>query len=280
MVGMSSLRPEQYFARIGYDGDGAATLDTLRSLVAAHLRTIAFENLTPLMGAPVFDLSAEALFAKMVHHARGGYCYEQNGLLRHVLTALGFQVDALSARVVWMHPDGLQAPPPAQTHQLLAVRVPGEDGRYLADVGFGGQTLTSPIRFVADEVQQTRHEPYRVRHLDTGYVLETRIKDDWRPLYVFADEARPQIDLQVGSWYVSTHPESKFVTALMASMVTDEARWNLNGRHLAVHHRDGGSERHELANASGVLEVLMNRFGIDVGGLGDVHKRITAVLDA
>jgi arylamine N-acetyltransferase len=280
MVGMSHVCSKAYFKRIGYDGDGAPTLDTLSAVVAAHLRTIAFENLTPLMGAPVFDLSAEALFDKMVHHPRGGYCYEQNGLLRHVLSDLGFEVDALSARVVWMNPEGLLGPPAAQTHQLLAVRIPGDDGRYLADVGFGGQTLSSPIRFVADEVQQTRHEPYRLRHLGTGFVLETRIRQDWRPLYVFADEAKPQIDLQVGSWYVSTHPESKFVTSLMASVVTDEARWNLNGRHLAVHHRDGRSERHELVNASGVLDVLMNRFGIDVGGLGDVHKRITAVLDA
>lgn len=280
MVGMSHPCSTAYFTRLGYDGPGAPTLDTLESLVAAHLRTIAFENLTPLMGAPVFDLSAGALFDKMVHHARGGYCYEQNGLLRYVLTDLGFEADALSARVVWMNPDGLQGPPPAQTHQLLAVRIPGDDGRYLVDVGFGGQTMTSPIRFVTDETQRTRHEPYRLRQAGQQYVLETQIKDDWRPLYVFADEARPQIDLQVGSWYVSTHPESKFVTSLMASVVTDEARWNLNGRHLAVHHRDGRSERRELANASGVLDVLMNRFGIDVGGLGDVHKRITEVLDA
>lgn len=271
---------EAYFARIGYDGDGAPTLATLESLVAAHLRTIAFENLTPLMGTPVFDLGAEALCDKMVHHARGGYCYEQNGLFRYVLTGLGFGVDALSARVVWMSPEGLQGPPPAKTHQLLAVRIPGDDGRHLADVGFGGQTMTSPIRFAVDEVQQTRHEPYRLRRLDTDYVLETRIKGDWRPLYIFADQATPQIDLQVGSWFVSTHPKSKFVTSLVASVVTDEARWNLNGRHLAVHYRDGRSERRELANASGVLDVLMNRFGIDVGGLGDVHKRITAVLDA
>jgi len=269
-----------YLSRIGFAGPTEPTLETLHGVVAAHLRTIAFENLDPLMGIPVFDLSAGALFDKMVRRNRGGYCFEQNSLLRYVLAELGFDAVALTARVVWMNPAALQGPPPAQTHELLAVLVPGDQQRYLVDVGFGGQTLTSPIRFSVGDVQQTRHEPYRVQEFGDGFVLETLIRDDWQPLYVFTDEARPVIDLQLGSWYVSTYPGSKFVTGLIASTVTDDARWNLNGRHLAVHHRDGHSERTRLDNATAVLDVLMNRFGIDVGGLGDVHKRITGVLDA
>lgn len=270
----------RYLSRIGYTGSVDPTLETLHALVAAHLRSIAFENLTPLMGVPVFDLSPAALFGKMAHRARGGYCYEHNNLFRYVLAELGYGAEPLSARVVWMNPAGLEGPPPAQTHQLLAVQIRGDDQRYLVDVGFGGQTPTSPIRFAVGDVQQTRHEPYRVREFGHGHVLEALVKDDWRPLYTFTDEPRALIDLQVGSWYVSTHPTSKFVTSLMASVVTDDARWNLNGRNLTAHHRDGDSERIRLNNAAEVLDVLMNRFGIDVGGLGDVHKRITQVLDA
>ncbi|AQA06433.1 arylamine N-acetyltransferase [Mycobacterium sp. MS1601] len=267
-----------YLKRIGYDGTLVPSLDTLDALAAAHLRSIAFENLTPLMGRPVYDLGADTLFDKMVHHARGGYCYEQNGLFGSVLAELGFEVAARSARVVWMSPDGLDGPPSAKTHQLLAVRIPGDQHRYLVDVGFGGQTPTSALRFVHDEVQQTRHEPYRLRGHGGEHVLETLIADQWRPIYVFADRPVPLIDLQVGSWYVSTHPESHFVTGLSVAMATDEARWNLGGRHLSVHHRDGRTDKTELRNASEVLGVLMNTFGLDVGGLGDVHKRITEVI--
>ncbi|MET0899242.1 MAG: arylamine N-acetyltransferase [Mycobacterium sp.] len=280
---LRGLDPDEiagYLSRIGYAGPTDPTLETLHAVVSAHLRTIAFENLDPLMGVPVFDLGAAALFQKMVRRHRGGYCFEHNGLMGYVLAGLGFDTQALTARVVWMNPDGLQGPPPPLTHQLLAVRIPGDEQRYLVDVGFGGQTLTSPIRFVAGQVQQTRHEPYRVQEVGAGFALETLIGDNWRPLYLFTDEPRPLIDLQLGSWYVSTHPTSKFVTGLAASIITDDARVNLNGRHLTVHHRDGHSERFRLANASAVLEVLMNRFGIDVGGLGDVHLRITEVLDA
>src|SRR5699024_6166342 len=129
------------------------TLETLAGVVAAHTRHIPFENLDPLMGVPVTDLSPAGLTDKLVHRRRGGYCYEQNNLMRYVLTDLGYRVDPLAGRVVWMSPEGLDGPPRAQTHETLAVRIPGSDQTYLVDVGFGGQTLTSPIRLVAGPVQ-------------------------------------------------------------------------------------------------------------------------------
>ncbi len=129
-----------YFSRIGYAGRADATLDTLRDVVAAHNRSIPFENLDPLMGVPVGDLSVEALTDKLVRRRRGGYCYEHNGLFGYVLDDLGFDVQRLAGRVVWMRQNDAL---PAQTHQVLSVLLPDGDGPYLVDVGFGGQTLTS-----------------------------------------------------------------------------------------------------------------------------------------
>ena len=159
-----------------------------------------------------------------------------------VLSQLGFGVDILGGRVVWMSEgDAL----PAQTHQALAVTVPGDDGRYLVDVGFGGQTLTSPIRLELDTVQQTRHEPYRIREHGDGLVLESEIRDKWEPLYLFSTRPFPMIDLEVGSWYVSTYPESRFVTGLTVALVTDDARWNLRGPQ-SRHPRHGWQRAHPL----------------------------------
>jgi len=45
---------------------------------------------------------------------------------------------------------------------VLSVAVPGVDGRFLVDVGFGGQNPSSPIRLEADTVQETCHEPYQL----------------------------------------------------------------------------------------------------------------------
>lgn len=266
----------EYLDRIGYSGSSDPTLETLTGLVTAHTGAIPFENLDPLTGTPVFDLSPQALHRKLVRRRRGGYCYEHNGLMRYVLSDLGFDVDALAGRVVWMIPD---EPLPAQTHHVLAVRIPGIADTYLVDVGFGGQTLSSPIRLEAGLVQETRHEPYRLLRHGDGLVLESLIRDTWQPLYIFTEKPRPLIDLQVGSWYVSTYPESNFVRGLSAAIVTDDGRWNLRGRNLAVHGKDGQTERTRFDTAAEVLDALTNQFGIDVTGIENLEARVHAVLD-
>jgi arylamine N-acetyltransferase len=81
---------------------------------------------------------------------------------------------------------------------------------------------------------------------------------------------------------VSTHPKSGFVVGLSAALVTDDARWNLHGRHLAMHHA-GDTERIRLDTAADVLGVLTDRFGIDLNDLGDradVEARVAEVLDS
>jgi arylamine N-acetyltransferase len=268
-----------YFDRIGYRGPAEPTVETVRALVAAHNRSIPFENLDPLLGIPVADLSAAALTDKLVSRRRGGYCYEHNGLMGYVLDALGFGVERLSGRVVWMRPDG---PLPAQTHQVLSVTVHDVDAPLLVDVGFGGQTLTSPIRLQPGPVQETRHEPYRIRERNDGYQLEAEISGEWQPLYMFTTRPQPRIDLEVGSWYVSTYPNSFFVTGLTAALVTDDARWNMRGRNLAVH-RAGNTEKIRFDSAADVLDVLTDRFGIDVADVcdrADVEARVNEVLDS
>lgn len=277
MAGMA-MDLSGYLTRIGLDGRPRPDLDTLHAIVAAHNRSIPFENLDPVLGIPVADLSAEALTAKLVERRRGGYCYEHNGLLGYVLEELGFGVDRLSGRVVWMRED--DAPLPAQTHNVLSVAVPGADGRYLVDVGFGGQTLTSPIRLEAGPVQQTRHEPYRLTRAGEDHVLAAQVRGDWQPLYTFTTEPRPRIDLEVGSWYVSTHPGSHFVTGLNVAVVTDDARYNLRGRNLAIH-RSGATERVRFDTAAQVLGTLTDTFGINLADLADhdVEARVEAVLD-
>ena len=268
-----------YFDRINYDGPAAPNLEVLQALMTAHTGSIPFENLDPLMGVPVDDLSPQALTDKLVSRRRGGYCYEQNGLLGYALAEIGFRVRRLAGRVVWMQPP--DTPLGAQTHTVLAVTFPGSQGSFLVDVGFGGQTLTSPIRLQTGNAQQTTHEPYRLNDRGDGLVLQALIRDEWQPLYVFGTHTVSQVDLTVGSWYVSTHPSSIFVTGLTVARTTDDARYNLAGRDLTIHRADG-SEEIRLDDAAAVVGVLGERFGIDVAGIGEraLEARIARVLDA
>jgi arylamine N-acetyltransferase len=134
----------------------------------------------------------------------------------------------------------------------------------------------------AGPVQETRHEPYRIRERGDGYQLEAEVRGEWQPLYMFTTRPQPRIDLEVGSWYVSTHPKSFFVTGLTVALVTDDARFNMRGRNLAIH-RAGSTEKIRFDTAADVLDALTDRFGIDLtdlGNRGDVEARVTEVLDS
>lgn len=269
----------EYFDRINYCGAVEPSLEVLQDLVTAHTRSIPFENLDPLLGVPVDDLSAEALFDKLVQRRRGGYCYEQNGLMGYVLAEIGFRVRRLAGRVVWMLPPG--SPLGAQTHTVLAVTFPGSQGSLLVDVGFGGQTPTSPIRLETGSVQQTTREPYRLEDRGDGLVLQAQVRDEWQPLYVFTTRTAPMIDLQVGSWFVSTHPSSHFVTNLMVASATDDGRCNLADGKLTIR-RAGGTEKIRLESAAAVIDTLSDRFEINVADLGErsvLEARIERLLD-
>jgi arylamine N-acetyltransferase len=264
-----------YFERIDYHGPADPRLGVLEDLVKAHTHAIPFENLDPLLGVPIDDLSPEALTDKLVHRHRGGYCYEHNGLMGYVLEELGFSVRRFGARVVWTVP--ADAPVPSMTHTLLGVTLPGDLQMFLVDVGFGGQAPTSPLRLETGSVQQTTLEPYRLQNRRDGLVLQAQIRGEWQPLYEFATRTAPPIDLKVGSWYVSTNPSSHFVTSLMASRVTAEGRCNLSGRNLAIHRADA-TEKIRLDDAAAVVETLANRFGINVADAGE-RKVLEARID-
>jgi hypothetical protein len=87
-----------YLDRLGLPRSAAALPEALRTLHLAHLEQIPFENLSVALGEPV-DLDLEVLAAKVLGRGRGGFCYELNGLFAHLLTALGYRVTLLAARV-------------------------------------------------------------------------------------------------------------------------------------------------------------------------------------
>jgi N-hydroxyarylamine O-acetyltransferase len=273
MIVTPTIDLDAYFERIGYEGGRTPTLDTLRAIVLRHTEAIPFENLNPLLGWPVrLDLSS--LERKLVRDGRGGYCFEQNMLLRHILDALGFSVAGLAARVLWNAPEGAVTP---RTHMLL--RVEFDDGPYIADVGFGAQSLTGPIRLEADTEQATPHEPSRLLRAGASFVLQTSIRGSWLPLYQFDLEEQHQADYEISNWYVSTHPGSHFVTGLMAGRAVPGRRYALRNNELAVHSLNGGTERRVLENAAELRGTLQDLFRLtlpETPELDAVLERLTS----
>lgn len=150
----AELDLDAYLHRIGYGGPRNTTLETLAAVHRAHVGAIAFENLDPWLGRPV-ALDIGAVQRKLVAQRRGGFCYEHNLLLGRALAALGFGVTELAARVRWNVPTEVTRP---RTHMLLAVNVAAQ--RYIVDAGFGGHTITAPLRLDRRVPQRTRTAMY------------------------------------------------------------------------------------------------------------------------
>lgn len=264
---------DAYCARIGYDGARATTLDVLRAIHALHPATIPFENLNPLLGIPVL-LDLNSLQQKLVHGARGGYCYEHNTLLKHALETLGFNVTGLAARVVWNRPIETIAP---RTHMLLLIELDGV--RYIADVGFGGMTLTAPLRFELDTEQATPHEPYRLTRFEDDFVLESKIRGEWRALYRFDLQPQYLVDYEIASWYLSNKPESHFVTGLRVARSVPGRRYGLSNNELSIHETGTTSHSQTLTSAREIKTTLEDVFGIRVPEHPELEARLGKLID-
>jgi N-hydroxyarylamine O-acetyltransferase len=254
---MEPIDLDAYLSRIGYAQARMATLECLRGIVLRHAQTIAFENLDPFMRQPV-RLDPQALQQKLIHERRGGYCFEQNLLLWNALEQLGFDVSGLAARVMW------NAPPPAlpRTHMLLLVEIAGDS--WIVDVGFGGLTLTGVLQLATDIEQSTPHESFRLLREGAQYVLQASVRGEWRALYCFNLQAQLPVDYEPVNWYLSTHPQSRFVNNLIAARSEPGRRYNLLNNEFTVHELHGETRRRTLTDASELRQSLTQTFLIPV----------------
>lgn len=249
---------DAYCARIGYQGPRTPTLETLRALCKLHPAAIPFEAVDVLLDRGV-DISPAAVDAKLIASGRGGYCYEQNGLLKRVLEAMGFEVESLLARVRWMAPAG--GPLPGRSHMALRVTLDGEP--WLADVGFGGYMPTAPLRMNSSEQQATRHESYRLIPFAGSLLLQMRQGERWVPVYELSPEPLFPVDFEAPNWFTATHPSSHFRQNLIVARSTPEARYRLLDNRLTVQTPDGAVERRSLT-AGEIEAALVGTFTLPI----------------
>jgi N-hydroxyarylamine O-acetyltransferase len=228
------FRLDNYLARIGFNGTAQPNLVTLGAIHAVHVDAIPFEGLDPLLRRPV-KLDLALVQEKLVDSRRGGYCFEQNVLLKAALEAIGFKVTALGARVRWMSPP--ESPLGPREHMLLIVDLP--DGQYLADVGFGPCLLDAPLQFKTDVEQRTAMGTYRLNEADGLFSLSAKQPSGWRTKYVFNLEPQIHSDHELGNWYTSTSPLAPFQNMLIMERVTGDKRYKLINRRFEIEARDG-----------------------------------------
>ncbi|MFM0689024.1 arylamine N-acetyltransferase [Paraburkholderia strydomiana] len=274
-----TLDLDNYFERIGYTGPRAPTLEVLKAIHRLHPRAIPFENLNPLTRRAV-KLDLESVERKLVDDRRGGYCFEQNALLANVLVELGLQVTPLIGRVLWgREPDAV----PPRTHMVLRIDVDNE--AWIADVGFGSVTLTSPVRLTPGLAQRTDLGIFRLADAShDALYLEVQARDQtWSRVYRFDLHPVEWIDYETSNWYTSTSPEAIFANNLIVCRVLDDTRLTLLNDQLNEREADGSIVREQrLASADELAACLHDRFGLKTSDidLAEIFDRVRTRADS
>ena len=246
---------DAYLQRLNYDGEISPTEDQLKALHYAQLYTIPFENFDILLGRDI-NLEPRALFHKLVHKKRGGYCFELNGLFLMALKAFGFDARALLARV---HVTGT---PSGRGHQISLITLQGR--QWIADVGFGGDTPRAPIPLELN--QPTIHDGQKIRLVDAdnfGTMLQTLKDDQWQDLYSFDLGHVVPADIDYGNHFSSTHPSSLFTFARVAALPVHNGVVTIVNSTLkrAI---SGKEKVQEVAEGQAYLDALNTYFGIEL----------------
>lgn len=249
---------DAYLQRIGHDGPRTPSLALLRDLHLRHTASIPFENVDVILKNPI-RLDLRSLADKLIVRKRGGYCYEQNTLLMTALQAMGYTVRSLAGRVQWQSPPGRVA---ARHHMVLLITLP--DGDYLADVGFGGLTLTAPLRFVTDIAQDTPHGRYRIVAVREEFQVQAQVDNDWHPLFQISLAEQNAADWDSANWFISTSPTSIFTRTLMAAIPLPDRRVTLRNNRLSVHRLGGATEHRAIASAQELETVLRDTFRLNL----------------
>jgi N-hydroxyarylamine O-acetyltransferase len=252
------FRLTEYLKRIGIGGPVRPDFPTLAAIHAAHVDAIPFEGLDPFLGRQV-KLDLAAIQEKFLANRRGGYCFEQNTLLKAALEAIGFSVTGLAARVRWMSPP--DSPLGPRSHMLLKIDLP--EGPCLADVGFGAFLLDRPLPLATELEHGTAMGTFRLTRAGDMFSLNVKQPVGWRTAYVFNLEPQVPSDYELANWYTSTNPNVPFVGTLIMERLTRDRRYKLVNRRHIIEARDGQVvEERLIGNADEFARILEQTFHI------------------
>ena len=138
--------------------------------------------------------------------------------------------------------------------------------------------LRLPDATEPDIEQATPHEPFRLIRAGQEFVMQAKIRGDWKTLYRFDLQEQLVSDYEVSNWYVSTHPDSIFVTGLMAARPAQDRRYALRNNEFVVHHLNGSTDRHILTSVTEMRETLERAFRITVPDAPEIDAALARLM--
>ncbi len=244
----------EYLQALGLHGR-ELDLGFLSDVVARHVATFAFGSVGCRLGEDL-QLDFESLFLRIVSQRRGGYCFEQNGLLYGVLEELGFSPELYLARVIYN-----QDTHPGLTHRISIVEYEGR--RYVLDVGFGSLGPRIPVPMSAIE-SNDGDKIFRIAERRPGeFHMQVFKEGDFFSLYRFELARYGQADCELGHFYSHRHPDAAFVNHLVVSLIQANETRSLRDLEYWVITKSG-TQNQEISDSEQLRRILVEEFGIQV----------------
>jgi N-hydroxyarylamine O-acetyltransferase len=230
-------------------------LTFLTDISSRHVAQFAFSSVGPRLGDDL-PLDFESLYRRIVTAHRGGYCFEQNGLLFKLLQELGFSVSLYLARVIYN-----QDIHPGLTHRITLVEIDGE--RYIVDVGFGPQGPARPVGMSGKE-SNDGFRVFRIAQCRSGeFHMQTLQDGEFFSLYKFELAHYGQADCELGHFYSHKHPGANFVNHLVVSKIMDNEIRSLRNLEFTVISRSG-EQKELIEDRDHLKRILAKQFDIRV----------------
>ncbi|NNM77468.1 hypothetical protein HJG53_11175 [Sphingomonas sp. ID1715] len=252
-----------YLGRIGYSGPVRADFVTLAALNRLHAEAMPYENFDVQLGVPV-TRDPIAAFAKLVGRARGGWCYEYNGLFAWMLAGIGFTVRHLAGAVMREAAGDMTI----GNHLVPVVEL---DQPYVADPSMG---LMSPVPVVESPIEHGWRR-FAFERLDGGWWRFRNHPDAPPPSMDFnLDVTDPEL-LEDRCGFLQTDGNSPFVRHAILQRHFAEATEVVVGRVHTIIDANGKRER-EIADPAAYARVARERFGVEAPDMAALWARITA----
>jgi N-hydroxyarylamine O-acetyltransferase len=235
--------------------DRELDFEFLNDVVERHVATFAFSSVGCQLGKDL-PLDFESLYQRIVIQRRGGYCFEQNGLLYGVLEELGFSAKLFLARVI--HNKDTH---PGLTHRITMVDY--EDQQYVLDVGFGFLGPKLPVPMSEIESNDGSKNPRIAEYRPGEYHMQVFKDGNLYSLYRFELARYGEADCEMGHFFSHRHPDANFVNHLVVSLIQEnETRSLIDLKYWLI--TKSGTQSREISDPEQLRQILVDELGVQV----------------
>ena len=256
---------EGYLARIGFEGGIKPDLECLTKIHRCHALNVPYENLDVQLERPV-DQDVARIYEKIVNGRRGGWCYEQNGLLGWALREAGFDVKRVTGAMM-RHQYGDRT---IGNHVLLLVKL---DQTYIADLGVGDGNR-EPLPLVECEHRQGELT-FRLEKIDDGYWRFHNHAMAYPTKFDFSEDPADEQLIERKSQALQIDPESIFVQNLVCQIMRENTIICLTGKVMRQKTQDG-TEKTMISSADELARTLVDVFGIEDSDAKSLWPKVQA----